>query len=80
MSMMVTVMGSLILMFIIAETQSRLALALLAVWVIGAWIVMIRITCPQCGTPVAFRGSVLGIPTFGGFPGKICRHCGHKLD
>ena len=53
-------------------------LALAAV-VYGSQFVLKRITCPQCGTPVTYQGTVVGVAVHGGFIRKQCQACGWNL-
>jgi len=39
-----------------------------------------RITCPNCGTPVTYQGTIAGIRVRGGFIRKRCQQCGWDLD
>ncbi len=46
----------------------------------GAQFVVERITCPNCGTPVTYQGSIGGFRVRGGFIRSKCQQCGWDLD
>jgi len=39
-----------------------------------------RITCPNCGTPVTYQGTIAGKRIRGGWIRKNCQECGWDLD
>jgi hypothetical protein len=56
---------------------------LLVPFVIGvltAPLLMNRIVCPNCATPVTYQGDVAGFRIKGGFVHRTCRQCGWDLD
>lgn len=39
-----------------------------------------KITCPKCGTPVTYQGSIFGKRIRGGFIRRFCQECGWDLN
>lgn len=48
-------------------------------WLGVGSILMVLVKCPQCGTPLAFQGTIKGIPMVAGFANRHCAKCGHDL-
>ena len=49
------------------------------VWiVIGSWL-LLRISCPNCGTSVLYQGRLGGLSMYAGFVRRKCQNCGHDL-
>jgi rubredoxin len=46
----------------------------------GGRFILNEITCPNCGTPVTYQGSLLGFRVEGGFINRNCKACGWDLD
>lgn len=42
-------------------------------------ILLNKTTCPNCGTPVTYQGSILGFRIRGGFIRRRCQQCGWDL-
>ena len=43
-------------------------------------LVVKRIVCPKCGTPVIYQGTLFGFRVQGGFIRKKCQECGWDLN
>ena len=47
--------------------------------ILGAYFVVRKIVCPNCGTPILYQGSIWGMAVEAGFIRKKCQKCGWDL-
>ena len=63
-----------------AVTLSAWFAALFLGVVFGGGILLRRIACPKCGTPVCYDGAIRGRRFYDAFIHRECRQCGWDLD
>lgn len=48
-------------------------------WVGIGSLVLMRIRCPRCGTPVVYQGKLGKVSVYAGFVRQHCQNCGEDL-
>lgn len=72
-------LGAIAIFSLLLKSQSGLVEAALYIWIAVLSIVIWRIRCPRCDTPVARIGKLVGVPIFSIFGSKKCSGCGLDL-
>jgi hypothetical protein len=70
----------LVLIVQMVATQSKVLAAMFLVWIFVGSILMSRVRCPSCGTPVGYLGQLGKLSIHGGFAMRYCRNCGFDLS
>ena len=74
------IMGAELLIIVAILYVSSWFLVPFFIIIYNARYVLYRITCPNCGTPVTYQGTIAGFRIQGGFIHKKCQECGWDLD
>ena len=65
---------------ITVQTQAQAAVIAFFVWLFIGTFLMLRVRCPNCGTPLVVRGKLVGVPILSAFVNRYCQSCGYDLD
>ena len=62
------------------QLQSWALIIVLFAWVAVGSLLIHRVRCPKCGTPVGYQGKFLGVRLYGAlFAPKKCNACGYDF-